>query len=176
MGNKILVAVFVILFTVFVGEVGYLLYTANQATPKTNEVINPSPTPLVKRNGVQAVDNQTVETIKNLNAGILSQSLLENKYRGEIIEINLEEGTVNQKGLPEFKYALEIGLRGEDEEANSFFYSESEVALMTVHGSSGSAALELSNLKAGDSIEITEVWDLKKQIDHNIVSIDISVL
>ena len=180
MGNKILVAVFVVLLTVFVGEVGYLFYTAKQAPSKTSESnVSPSPTTPVKRNGIQAVDDQTVESIKNINSGILSESTLINKYEGQIIKFSLEEGTSARSGLPDFKYGFEMGLKGKNEESNTFFYGESDIALMKVSSTAEdgtSQALTVQDLKVGDYIIITETWDLKKDVDHNILSISISIL
>jgi len=175
MSNKILKIVFVVLFLVVLGEVGYFFYYShNQIVPSvdtTKTKITPIPT---QRNGKEAINNETIEEMKNYNAGILKKSILQNTSSGKIVEI--ATNGINPKN--NIHFAIKIKLVGDNDETNTFYYNDDEIKMIIINKTSdpiNKNPLTINDLKEGDLITINEALDMTKDPDHNLVSNTISI-
>jgi len=170
MSNKILPAIFVILFFVLIGEVVYLFLTSKNNQPQN---ISPSVVNVTgnnkketQRNGIQAVNDQTVENIKMFNKEVIRSSILENQFQGKIIEIKKEP----QGQKVDFSYVLKIRIKG-NKETNSFYFNDQEVNKIKIKNENN--YLSVDDLKVGDEIIINERLDLLKDINANLISLEI---
>jgi hypothetical protein len=173
MSSKILKVIFVVLFVVLLGEVGYFFYSSrNQVTPSLTKEIETVPVPtVIKRNGKKAVDDRTIEQIKNFNSGVLKKSILQNTYSGKIIEIATNGNNLNNN----IHYGFMIRLMGDNDETNTFYYNDEEVEKIKVLKVGSQKALTIADLKKEDSVVIDETLDMTQDLDHNLVSHTISI-
>lgn len=160
--NKIYVAIFVILFAVVIGEIGYLFYSSKQSTLKNNAVptIKKSitATSQPERQGIQAIKDNVLARLSVANSGVLKSSTLTNHYEGKVIELS------NKIDDPVANYGIKIRFQGENGEINGFFLNKNETSqILSVFRYVKDAPLEkitINDLKVGDSISIDEDLNL----------------
>lgn len=169
--EKILKGVFFVLILVFLVEIGYFIYlnfkkSKEEAFTNTfsqQETSSPTPT-LFQRNGVQAVNDDTIKNLKNLNQGIVKSLTSQGVYEGEIIE--LVPLTSDDK--------IKIRIQGENNETNSFYFYQNEKPKITIKKNGETVSFD--DLKIGDKIRIKEELDLLQNTENNLVKFEIEVL
>lgn len=173
--EKILKVVFFILVVVLITEIGYLFYSSNKKNQLNTIIPSTTPPPLVdvneqqtKRDGIQALNDQTVENIKNLNKGVTKSSILENQFEGIIIEKTNTQQEINNN----FSYLLKLKIKGINDETNSFYFNKDELSKIRVKNKNGQN-LSISDLKNGDKVSIIQKMDLLKDLNNNLISFEI---
>lgn len=175
MSNKILTFVFVVLFVVLLGEVGYLYSTSQQkSVPSKNQVdlnkITENSVPIFDEGEKQAIGNDVFSYLSKSRLGILKTSILKNHFEGNLIELS------NAINNPTIDYGIKIRFQGENGDVNGFFYNKDEATQrLSVFRKKKDSSLEkitLSDLKVGDSIWVDEELNL---LDNDLNSFLISV-
>lgn len=169
--EKILKGVFFVLVLIFLVEIGYFIYLNFKKskeetfinTVEQQEISSPTPTS-IQRNGVQAVNNNTLENLKNLNQGIVKSLISQGIYEGEIIE--LVPLTSDGK--------IKIRIQGENNETNSFYFYQEEKSKIIIKKNGQVASFD--DLKIGDKIKIKEELDLLQNTENNLIKFEIEVL
>jgi len=171
--NKLLLAIvglcavaLIVLYGAYEQKRQEVSYVEKVAVEQTQNQPNPS------QNTAQALDPQVIDSLKKLKPGILTNSILKNTYTGTISRIDTKGGTLAWAN--NFAYKASIQLDNAQKNTNTFYYSESEVALMRI--SVGSLPIKLSDLKVGDNVTIEEELDLTRGWENNIVSLAIRKL
>ncbi len=174
--EKILKGVFFVLVLIFLVEIGYFIYLNFKKskeetfinTVEQQEISSPTPTS-IQRNGVQAVNNNTLENLKNLNQGIVKSLISQGIYEGEIIE--LVPLTSDGK--------IKIRIQGENNETNSFYFYQEEkpkIIITKIIIKKNGQVASFDDLKIGDKIKIKEELDLLQNTENNLIKFEIEVL
>lgn len=182
--SKILKIIFVVLLIVTAAELYYFfLYqpkSVNKSGPITNQPPSPTPQTISSEknqfiNENQAVNTNTVNNLFLYKKSILSSSIINNKYEGEIVFINKNGGFLKTE---QFKYNLEIKIKSDSEEFNTFYYNENEVKQIKVFNlkNNQKEPSNINELKIGDKIVIEESLNLLKDPNNNLEKLEISVL
>lgn len=177
MSNKILTFVFVILFVVLLGEIGYLFYTSQQksALSKNQTSLNQdtkdsSLTLSPGENGEQAVVNNVLAYVSKFRLGILKTSVLKNHYEGKIIEME------NKRNNKPPDNSLKLRFTSLDGSENTIFYNFDEInnkmSVFRTKQSEKAEKISVDDLKVDDSIWIDEELNL---LDNDLNSFLISV-
>lgn len=174
MSNKILTVVFVILFVVVVGEIGYLFYSSKQPAPKNKAVSTTekliSATSQPERHGTQAIGDNVLNYLSFANSGVLKASTLTNHYEGTITEID------NKSSDPTVDYGLKIKFKGENGDVNGFRYNKDETTQkLSIFRYIKDAPLEkisINDLKVDDFISLDENLNL---LDDNLTDFVIGI-
>lgn len=158
--------IFGILIIVFIGEVGYLVYT-NKFAPapaKNNQdIVSPEPTIDIKLprqvndKSMQAINQTVLEDLAKINREVITSSDLENNFFGTIVNISRDNG---------LKIRINSG-----KYYNSFTYSELELYVIKVlrHNPNGDPIPDsIENLKIGQQIYIKAKIDLLEDLTKNL--------
>jgi len=176
--NKILIFVFVLLFAVLVGELGYFIYTS-----KSNGTGNPlalinnlsnsnvSPTPASNQGSstlAGVYQTSLANYLKLGSLGLLKFAALTNNYSGKILKIenknylNISKLQLPQGYLPVLRIQLQSTLSKKPESFYIYFnQSEYYNAVVKI----GSVKKTMSDLKIGQTVDVTETMSL---LDNNL--------
>jgi hypothetical protein len=176
--NKLLTAVFVVLFIVLLGEVGYLLYSSrqsaaeNQPAPVSGQVN--VPTSSIERNGTQAIKDNVLNYIAVANEGVLKTATLISHFEGKIIEL---DNKIDDPSAENFK----IRFQAENGSINGFIYNKNEVSQkLSVFRSlkdGQSDPITIDDLKVGDLISLDQnVNLLDDDLSTFVISIKITLM
>ncbi len=178
--SKILKIIFVVLLIITAAELFYFFIyqpkSVNKSSSTTNQFPSLTPTPQsVSSEENQAVNSTTVNNLFLYKKSILSSSIINNKYEGEIVFINKNGGFLKTE---QFKYDLEIKIKSDLNEFNSFYYNENEVKQIKVFklNNNQKESSDINELKIGDKIVIEESLNLLKDPNNNLEKLEISVL
>jgi len=174
--GKVLKFVFIILILVFIGQIGYLLYsnrlpaksesTEDQSTASNSEK---SQIVLDSQNPEQAIQPKILENLVNLKKDLLITSELINHYQGEIVEID----------RPENGLMLKLKALGNDN-VNTVYLSENEVYLITFNKSDKDRTKidegNIEDLEVGQFILMEERLDLLEDSDKALTSVSITYI
>ena len=176
--SKILKIIFAVLLIITAAELYYFFFYQ----PSKNNVINkkpivslPTPSSTTLLNENPAVDKNTVNNLFLYKKSILSSSIINNKYEGEIVFINKNGGFLKTE---QFKYDLEIKIKSDSEEFNSFYYNENEVKQIKVFNlkNNQKESSDINELKIGDKVIIEESLNLLKDPNNNLEKLEIFIL
>jgi hypothetical protein len=175
--NKPMIVVFSILFIVLLGEVGFLIYSnyfpSNNQAKNTgnNAVVSPEPkkdanlpdTGIVKDS--QAIDQEVINNLTNINKEILITSELKNSYYGYVVNVDTSNG-------------LMIRIKG-SKNTNSFNYLPDELAKIEVlRAVTGADPVKssINEIEAGQNIFIEEDLDLLQDLTNILVATRILIV
>jgi len=182
--NKIFTFFFAILLILVVGEVGYLLFsnTAKTVANKTVSQKNTSPNePVLDSNGPpllptntpmpveqRALNKYILEGISILPKGILTSSIMTNRYEGEVVSIEKKEGYTPRSHI---KFDFEITLEGKNGLVDTFYYTKTNMEHFKFAESTDGVEkpIKFEDFKIGDSIIIETKLDLTKETEEVIV-------
>ncbi len=168
MSDKILRLVFVILFVVLVGEIGYLFFSSLPIRGGESLDNLPSPTLateqtdsslLPERDGSQAISDDMLNVLSHANKGVNVSSILKSQYQGEISTLVFQDG-------------VKITIKAENGVTNTihFFEKELEKVSITQEG------LILNDLKVGNKIMIDMSLNLlEENLTNNLIEAKISI-
>lgn len=157
---------------VVTGEIGYLVAVkknpsavecvsqANTSSASSSANICASPTPLPSA----AVDPLTIKMLGFVKDDILTSSILTNDYRGEILEIVKKQSIAHPNEDIKFQYDLKIKLKGEKGNTNDLWFNKEDMDKLTRD------SRPLDQLKVGDTINVTLILNLKKNLIDNLIS------
>lgn len=186
--NKLFKIIFFLLILITIGEIGYYLYIQSikvEITPKNdyaNRIVIPQignalkngkePTPTINQN--QAINDQYLKTLRNLDKNLVVSSILTTKYQGQIITIDTKGGILPSNN---FKYQIKLGIQAKDSK-NTFFFSDKELNLIKVvkNVDNKETSIKIDGLAMGDNIFVEETVDATKDADTNLIGIKISKL
>jgi hypothetical protein len=161
--GKFITAVFVILFVVLMGELGYILYSSSQSknTPKDQ----PVPTLTIEQvetletkqiNETQAINDDMLVALAKANRGVLISSVLEIMYQGNVTEL-----TVDGDGM-------KIRITGTTGESNAFFYPPDQMTKLSFFSTDSitkeTKPITASQLAIGDLVRIEGKMDMLEDL------------
>lgn len=175
--NKILVSIFVVLLIIIAGEVVYYFYfiPSPQPIPQTTQVqnsqnpIQPSPTSPTPTNQPQSLKpreflTKVEEFLAEHEKGAMTSSVLINQYAGKIT--NIEKRRPLKEPDPKSEYSLFISIQGTNSTENSIIKIRDlaipETNIVKKTGEK-EIPIQISDLKTGDSIIVTENYPLTKK-------------
>jgi len=182
--SKILKFVSLILFFIILGEVGYYAYKINMKRKTLGN--NLSTTQI--NSGISAEIDYCINEIKekiqindsylndfktflihqkDIKDGVLSSSVLIDKYQGIIMEIENKKEAVTS-GIDTLHYSIKI--KNKNLKEVSLFFTNSFIARTKIIAPNMpiDKKLIINDLKIGDEIEVTYVFDLLKPVTNNI--------
>jgi len=160
-GNKILIGLMIVLVVVAGGELAYYFFfqskanPANLATLSVSSLISPTPSNL----SPTPISADAMFRRKLLSSGLLTSTLLTNKYVGVVVEVDTKGG-VSTKGT---KYQAKLTFKSKKSRGvASLYFSSRELALVRVFKIVGDKTqiAKFDALKVGDNISITWVSDV----------------
>ncbi len=174
--GKVLKFVFIILILVFIGQVGYLLYSSrlpsksegagDQAALSDSDKSLPA---LDSQNPEQAIQPKVLQNLVNLKKDLLITSELVNHYQGEIIEVDRSDN-----GL-----MLKLKALG-SENINTVYFNENEVYLISFNKSNYERTEindgKIEDLEVGQFILMEERLDLLEDADKALASVIITYI
>lgn len=170
--NKLLVAFFVILIIVFLGEVGFILFTNKLPfalnNSKSGQIVTPEPKANSQRylsNENQAIDPDLLENLANIKDDILTTSELKNNYNGIIKDVEIKDG-------------LTLYLKGNKNNVNRLHFTQSQLSLINVikyREEADPEPAKIEDLKAGQNILIEENLDLLQDLTNSATGIRILI-
>ncbi len=156
MSSKFLTFIFVVLFVLFIGEVGYLYYTSQQKTSALKSQANlnePTYPP-----GEQAIGAEIFTYLSKLDSGIITSSRLKNYYEGTLVVLD------NKMDDESVYYGLKIEINGKGTARNGFIYNKDEVndkiTFFLANPGKSDEKITINDLKVGSKILIEEELDL----------------
>lgn len=174
--NKILVSIFIVLLIIIAGEVVYYFYfiPSPQPAPQTTQVQNfqnptqPSPTSPTPANQPQSLKpkeflTKVEEFLAEHDKGAMTSSVLINQYAGKIT--NIEKKKLPREPNPKSEYSIFISIQGNKITENSVIRIK-DLALpgtkILEKTGEKEIPIQISDLKTGDSVIITENYPLTK--------------
>ncbi len=171
--QKILTFIFITLLAVTVFEIGYLfLYRPIRSANLQNSnppTVSQSQPQTVEAEDNQAISENNIDLIKKLKAGALVSAILNIQEQGEIVDVSKESG--NRGDL-----AYEAILRFKDKNGvvSSFYYSANDLKNMKVFENNSRKTIRFEDLKPGDKVTVKNVVDLTKDVNSNVLEIEIN--
>ena len=168
MSSKVLTTIFVILFFVLLGEVGYFFYFSrtpeveNQLAPT---ILVPAPPSQPERQGVQAIKDDVLNYLYVANEGVIISSTLENQYQGKIIKLEISDG-------------LKIIFQSENGAVNGYNFSKQELEKISVFRDNAgeNEEITLNDLKLGDQITIDITLNLLNDLTNSLIESKITLI
>jgi len=172
----ILILVVIILILLFIGLIGYFLFSqkpppVENPLPQTR-TIQPSPENqyLIEQEIKNpAINLDALRSLSVLQKSLVEQAILDLKIAGEITILSTDKGILEQSktSLP-YSLTLNIG-SGADEYTH--YFRESDLQKMEIFektdGSDEANTITISDLKSGDYIVLYEIIDLTKKWSEN---------
>lgn len=170
--NKLLVAFFVILLVVLMGEVGFLFFTNKlpfQAPSLNNQVVTPEPKKNIKPAELKAEEGQAIkpeilDVLANIKRDIITSSQLRNDYYAYLTKVETDFG-------------LKLYLKG-DKYINNLYYTPEDTELITVQkyqeGGEPTPA-SIKDLEPGQVLFIQEDMDLLSSLTKSVTEVRILI-
>lgn len=173
--GKFLTAVFVVLFIVLLGELGYVLYSTSQTknTPKEG----PVPTLTIEqvetikarpKNPAQAINQDLLDSMAKANRGVLISAILRTTNQGNVTEYTLDGS------------GLKIKLTGTTGESNAFYYDSEQLKKVTFFKNNlitgETKKISASEVQMGDLVRIEGDMDAMKDLKDSFIGDKITVI
>lgn len=174
MANKLLVAIFAIVLIIVAAEVGYYFFYQPQITtpPKKNGASTPTKTLIGLTDSALSPD--TLSDLLYTRRGVLTASILNNKYQGEIVELITTGGIIPKNQSP---YQVKIKIQGEQGAVNVLYLGASDLALTKmyqINKDGKQLPINISDLQIGNKVIIEITLDLTKDPNSNTMEIKIT--
>lgn len=175
--NKTLVFLFILLFVVLIGEVGYLIYSSKNSNPgsplslinnSSNKSVSPAPTSNKGDATVSGVYQAVFDNFLKMGSkGAYKTASLNDSYTAKILEIKTK-GYINTSTFPTgYVPILVLKLQTVSSKNPVIFsiaFNEQEYNGAYVHGASVN---KLGNLKVGQIIDVQESFTV---LDNNLIT------
>lgn len=183
MGNKILLGVFIFLFFVVIGEVGYYVFYLNQS--KANNYPTPSltqppysvysisfPAPYPPQEPIEVIRKMVNNRVEMIQDNLITSIKDIVRYEGRVVDIDIKGSS--QSPNDQLSYKTKLTLQGKTRNFNILF-NEFDLNKTKVFKKleNQEIPISLDDLKVGDRVIIDATLDLTLDWGKNAVEIKI---
>lgn len=166
--SRILIIVFVVLLVLIGGEVGYYFFF-QQPKPQpttvvsTPEVVSPTPNPN------QAINDESIILLRDVKKGVLTVSTLTSEFQGKLT-------LVEKHQEPTTTLRLKLTIQGKNGATQTFYLIQKDLDRTKIFESNNGKInpINQDQLKLGDEITLKSTADLLKDLDNNLIELDIT--
>jgi hypothetical protein len=185
--NKLLLIAFGVLVVVVIFEVYYFMQPSPQ--PQKNVVTQPKATSSGARLSTQtvnqAIDETSIQSLRNYKKGVLVSSVLENTIEGVITEIDSDGGEISMKSesgeVYTQKYSYRIVVKNTLNNSELGFNFDqnalSKAQFMSGEGDSATS-INISELVEGDNVRVVQklnllqpVFDERRLVEFKLIKV-----
>ncbi len=184
--NKILIFVFIALFVITIGEIGYYFLFINKPKTLGGNIAKTAPsTNTLEQNGVpasgnegsdQIVSEQVIQQLKQYSKKQTTAATLTTEFAGTITDIRIQNSETEIPGFGKLKYRIFLQLTTDDKNTG-FFITDNQLKIVRIidEKSNSTNPIDINNvnLKSGDNVKIRLEYNLLKELSEGTEKFDI---